>query len=530
MTDIGTRKNVHQLEGDWAEPILWYARGVKAMKARQLREPTSWHFFAAIHGIRRELWDFYRITDSAEPNPGDSDRQVYLDQCQHQSWFFLPWHRGYLLALEAVLRKEIELQGGPFETWRLPYWNYFASDQNVLPPAFQTPDWPDGADDNPLFVEQRWGPLSDNTPIDVTLETNLDAMDDRDFTGPGGGGGAGFGGPATGFNVSGGTNGGLEADPHNVIHGLIGGSHPTLTFPGGRPLFGLMSSPLTAALDPIFYLHHCNIDRLWESWNTFPPEKPANTPTDWKNPTDPNWLEGPGGIGDREFAMPNPDASTWIYTPREMQEIANLGYIYDDLAPGVASEPLALAARIENLGLDATTITASEEATMASQSKVELIGASESGLSLVGSEAIDNAVKTEAGARTRVSATLSGSALEAALPDRVFLNLENITGLHDAVIFRVYVGLPQGADPSENREYLAGNVSLFGVSQASDPSGKHAGAGINYTLEITKIVDRLFVENSSSLEEVSIKFVPREAIPAAAKVEIGRISIYRQFD
>ena len=37
--------------------------------------------------------------------------------------------------------------------------------------------------------------------------------------------------------------------------------------PGGRRASGLMTDPNTAALDPIFWLHHANIDRLWEVWN-----------------------------------------------------------------------------------------------------------------------------------------------------------------------------------------------------------------------------------------------------------------------
>ncbi len=33
-----TRRNVWTLGSDWADPILWYARGVKAMKARDLMQ------------------------------------------------------------------------------------------------------------------------------------------------------------------------------------------------------------------------------------------------------------------------------------------------------------------------------------------------------------------------------------------------------------------------------------------------------------------------------------------------------------
>ena len=44
---------------------------------------------------------------------------------------------------------------------------------------------------------------------------------------------------------------------HNGMHGWIGG----LGFPGGH-----MSNPAASPFDPFFYLHHCNIDRLWAMW------------------------------------------------------------------------------------------------------------------------------------------------------------------------------------------------------------------------------------------------------------------------
>jgi len=56
-----TRKNVWELGVDWADPILWYARGVKAMKGRALSEPTGWRFYAAIHGIDQDLWRLSKL-------------------------------------------------------------------------------------------------------------------------------------------------------------------------------------------------------------------------------------------------------------------------------------------------------------------------------------------------------------------------------------------------------------------------------------------------------------------------------------
>ena len=43
----------------------------------------------------------------------------------------------------------------------------------------------------------------------------------------------------------------LEAQPHNTVHVKVG---------------GWMGDPNTAAQHPIFWLHHANIDRLWEHW------------------------------------------------------------------------------------------------------------------------------------------------------------------------------------------------------------------------------------------------------------------------
>src|SRR5262249_27115813 len=149
--------------------------------------------------------------------------------------------------------------------WALPYWNYFKPGQNRLPQEFASRAWPDGADDNPLFEELRYGPNDDGDVfVEFTGEYAVEettAMADANFIGVARGGAPGFGGPATNaFTHSGGMHGGLESQPHDMTHVNIGGI--------GIP--GLMSDPDTAGLDPIFWLHHANIDRLWEVWKRLP--------------------------------------------------------------------------------------------------------------------------------------------------------------------------------------------------------------------------------------------------------------------
>ena len=282
-----TRRNVWELGGDWADQLLWYARGVKAMKARPLNDPIGWRFYGAIHGIEPQLWRQLGYLSTQDRLPSRSDINTFWNQCQHGSWYFLPWHRGYLLAFEAIVRDAVIKLGGPAD-WALLYWNYFKPNQNRLPPAFASRDWPDGTGDNPLYVEQRYGPDNDGTVIVPVDMINLDALADPDFAGDAGGGSPGFGGVDTGFSHSGNVHGGIETQPHDILHGLVGGGDPQSGLPG------LMSVPDLAGLDPIFWLHHANIDRLWQVWRRTGPPMSIRQIS--------NWLNGPEAVGERAFA------------------------------------------------------------------------------------------------------------------------------------------------------------------------------------------------------------------------------------
>lgn len=68
----------------------------------------------------------------------------------------------------------------------------------------------------------------------------------------------------------------------------------------------------TVGADPMFYLHHANIDRLWESWNRL-----GN-----KNPTDPRYLNRKFSYGDRSGKRADLPVSMADRT-------APLGYEYD---------------------------------------------------------------------------------------------------------------------------------------------------------------------------------------------------------
>ena len=498
-----TRQNVWELGSDWADPILWYARGVKAMKARPLNDPTSWRFFGAMHGFDQNLWSQLGLLDEGDQPPSDGDMKTYWMQCQHGSWYFLPWHRGYLLALEAVVRDAIAQLSGPSATWALPYWNYFKPGQNQLPPAFASPDWPDGTGDNPLYVVQRYGPDNNGSIYIPTDQVDQNALGDSRFVGPGQGGSQGFGGVSTGFAHSGQRHGGVESQPHDAVHVLVGG--------GDDQNPGLMSFPDLAGLDPIFYLHHANIDRLWEVWNRGNPSH--------ADPADAKWVQGPASIGERAFAMPMPGGRSWAYTPADTVSLSTLGYGYDDVSAPAQPQ---IASRFQRLGM-----APPEPGRRPAMANVELLGASQGGLSLTGSGA-KTSVQLDHAVRNKVSSSLQGMTGGAPAPDRIFLNLENVRGVNDATVFSVYINVPEADDPARHPELRAGSVGLFGVSKASAMDGPHAGDGLTFVVEITHVIDTLHLHGALNVNQLHVSLVPRREVPAASPVSIGHISIFRQ--
>jgi len=254
-SQVRVRKDVWRLPaGD--ETLLWFARAVDSMQQRPISNTTSWQYQAAVHGSR---------VDPASFNP---DQKKAWGQCQHATWFFLPWHRMYLGIFEQIVAATIAKLGGP-PAWALPYWDYSdATNRQAggLPAAFTRAEF-GVAGKNPLLVERDQG--NDGAVFLDAKAVSLNSLKRKSFTGhlsPGGD--SGFGGPPRGFNHSGDNEQGqLEMVPHDVIHSDIG---------------GLMADPDTAALDPIFWLHHANIDRLWAAWR-----KRGNS-----DPSDPAWLSG----------------------------------------------------------------------------------------------------------------------------------------------------------------------------------------------------------------------------------------------
>ena len=157
--------------------------------------------------------------------------------CQHGNWWFLPWHRMYLYYFEQILR---DASGDTNLT--LPYWDWTDPDQRSLPAPFLDPN-------SPLYEPNRSFEANAGGALDPAAVRWTQARAEIAFSStlPQ----RGFGGQAAGWPGSYQPHGAMESLAHDLVHDQIG---------------GLMGDPRTAARDPIFWLHHANVDRLWNQW------------------------------------------------------------------------------------------------------------------------------------------------------------------------------------------------------------------------------------------------------------------------
>ena len=477
----GVRVDIAKLGAPWSDTMLWYARAVGELRTRAFDQRTSWTYLGAIHEIDPQGWLDQGILPPTPPVPPQSEIRLMFNQCQHAGWFFLPWHRGYLHAFEAILGDWIADQGGPAD-WALPYWSYLNSaDPNArhIPQEFLDPTLPDGGD-NPL-ADARRGPATQLGPqpwvptdISLTAQTSESVYTSEPGT-------LGYGGPISGFAQQGNAYGANESDPHNLVHVMIGGD----SSPDPQ---GWMWDPNFAALDPVFWVHHCNVDRLWAAWMT----DPTHTQEDSRP-----WRNGPFP---RQFTMPDPDGGLTVFIPADTLPGAPLAPTYDNLVDGTGIAPPVPGG------------PAMAAAAPASAGRSVLVGAN------AGALTVGNApVRSLIAMVVRPDAT----ALRAMGGERVYLNLEGVKGNKASGVLNVILTAP-GGDPTEASADAVKTVAFFGLANATSAEGPHAGNGLSATVEITEIARRLQADRP--LDEIEAHVAQPGG--SGAEITVDRISVY----
>jgi polyphenol oxidase len=270
------RKSFFDLTDDEVKNLcraVGYMRNGSSDKPLGVDDPLQWDRYVAAHARHCTEKGFDQV---------------------HWSWFFLPWHRAYLFFLERVLANILttvfKLDGSKFA---LPYWDWISHKEipntadrvqrSLASPLFGydlTQEDMVSADnlgfDNqalwdgyrgPTLLKRQMNPDNEVSPeskehseetISFMTPEFVATMLKFSFED--------FGGKST-ISASDGM-GILEHYPHNNGHDWVGSR-----FGKNRD----MGTLRYAALDPIFSMHHANIDRIWSLYRKPQPD-PKTSP------------------------------------------------------------------------------------------------------------------------------------------------------------------------------------------------------------------------------------------------------------
>ncbi len=241
----------------------------------------------------------------------------------HYAPAFLPWHRALVLEFENDLAAI-----DPSVT--LPYWDWTDPASNPL-----TPDFLGSNGDASQNHKVTDGPFAFDGPNHWTLKVTDSPGDpnylQRDF----GGAPNAISLPISAQIVSvegatpyekspykgsdGGFRSRMEYELHNLVHRWVGGTMMKATSPN----------------DPVFFLHHCNIDRLWWAWQKLhggdAPYLPITGAAQGHNLDD-----------EMIFSMGGPAPLSRSYKPSDVIDNLALGYSYEAVAEGPLHVPMAV--------------------------------------------------------------------------------------------------------------------------------------------------------------------------------------------
>jgi hypothetical protein len=456
------RQNAHSLlRSNPNHPIIAsYATAVAAMKALPNSISNSWNYQANIHGFLSGTFT--------------GSLPAIFTTCEHHNQYFLPWHRMYLFFFEKIVR---QLSGNP--SFALPYWNYEPAADAGLPAPFKQSG-------STLFDGTRNASLNGTGILSASARSAVNAIAKPTFP------------TVAGFSRT------LEGTPHDAVHGAISGN---------------MGAFSTAGHDPIFWLHHCNIDRLWEKWLSQGGRANPTTDTVWMNKTS-TFADINGSF----VTMKNSDV---------LITVSQLNYQYDDPKKCV---PLIIATNWPPKNWPAVLAKVSmQELSDVKNAIAENLKPDPR------ADRIEIDSKDMPG-NARLQRIFSPDNLKTALAgnSRIVLVFSNIKSEQQlGGFYEVYLDTPKDWKPGIESPHYVGNLTLFGADQKSrdvmHAKGDHMGMdGTSIEIDITdKVADlqarsRIW-KNSVGITLVRAGVVNENGEVAAfnpeAGLEIGSVQI-----
>ena len=206
-----------------------------------------------LHDLREALAAMY-LLPASDPNSFAKQSTFHggppTEYCRHGAPGFFTWHRAEIKAFEDAL------QSAGCDVM-LPFWDWSSGPSTGVPEACRQPTYVNrvaATVPNPLYAGPRHagGMTVRSASVDTTAFDDLAvsvqaAMSETSFLS---------------FQS-------LINGPHGSVHGRVGGD---------------MCCVPTASYDPIFYLHHANVDRIWARWQALHPGPLPASEADWELP------------------------------------------------------------------------------------------------------------------------------------------------------------------------------------------------------------------------------------------------------
>lgn len=331
---MGERRSQRKLSSDEKKHFI---DAVKALKAATYASGLSkYDWFVRAHVIGGNMG----------PNnvaPDDGTGIMYA----HRNPAFFPWHRQFILDFEKALQAIDPTVNLPFWDWTrddstkkwLPWGSIWrdsmmgsdgdsAHDDRVMSGPFSSHDPQQPADWHlnlvetgfPTYLQRQLG-RDPGAPDLPTRRQVKDSLLLSDYDAPPWNASvpysAGFRNNEEGWAAF---PGSPAPNTHNRVHVWVGGS----------------MGPMTSPNDPIFFMHHCNVDRIWAMWQARHPG--VNFPDRVAIPA----LRTGQGLND---PMPpwdgraDPDRGVMpVVTPKDVLNHTSLGYAYPDWsAPNIGN-------------------------------------------------------------------------------------------------------------------------------------------------------------------------------------------------
>lgn len=435
-----TRFNATSSEGK--KNLKSYALAVERMMNQiPATSHQSWLFQWYTHfvrGDRDKLDEIEKVFGDANSLQKDLANLMWSSCRAHSGGFqghFLPWHRAYLVCFEDIIR---DVSGD--EEFTLPYWDY--TNDSHIPPEFTDKDDPQFAS---LFIASRNNFINGGQAIEDIAPglLNLEAMDIGHLLDEGG---------EQGFSRH------LDGNLHGNLHSAVG----TGTNMGSVPY---------AAGDPIFWLHHCNIDRVWASWNKM----------GGKNPPASDWQD------DVTHVFADRKGSRYERTNTQLEDTLALEYQYDTLLAAPAGSSAIMS--------------------VGNKSAITLARANQP----IRLDKVRNDVRLEP------TSSAASAEVENIEPDkeRFVLVVGDLKSppSRSAGLYKVYASIE---GQSEDQSALVGYINFFDVSDTEK----------QFAFEVNKVVEAA-IRKGKDIDLLSYRFVAVAEETDQANATIGRLELVK---